>query len=100
MSFRRRKWNRRDAWNKHCEESASQLAEIGLPIEVFASEQSLAEFLSTGYREDLSLDLDTLPEPQFWKLFRFADSWFDSEAAGFKALERRRLSGHHKSNVD
>jgi len=93
VSFRRRT-NRHDAWIKHREEFAAKLAEIGLPDEVFESEQALAEFLTSGRREDLGLDLNAIPEPQFWKLFYFATSWFDYDAASFTALERRRLLRH------
>jgi len=49
VSFRRR-MNRHDAWVKHREESAAQFAEIGLPIAVYDSEQTLAEFLTSGPR--------------------------------------------------
>ena len=86
--------NKHDAWIKHRQESAVKIAEIGLPAALFDSEQALAEFLTSGRRNDLGLDLDAVPEPQFWQLFHFASSWFDYEAASFTALERRRLHGH------
>ena len=92
MSFRRR-MNRHDAWIKHREESAGELAEIGLSTAIYDSEQTLAEFLTSGRREDLGLDLDAVPEPQFWELFHFASSWFGCDASSFTALERRRLRG-------
>ena len=92
MSFQRRV-NRHDAWIKYREKSAAKLAEIGLPVAVYDSEQTFAEFLTSGRRDDLVLDLDSVPEPQFWKLFHFASSWFDSEATSFTALERRRVRG-------
>ena len=93
MSFRRRT-NDHEAWNSHREASAAEIAAIGLPIALYESAQTLAEFLTSGHREDLELDLDAMPEPQFWKLFHFASSWFDYEAASFTALERHRLGGH------
>lgn len=93
MSFRRRT-NRHDAWIEYREKSAAKLAGIGLPAAVYESAQTLAEFLTNGRREDLGLDLDALPEEQFWKLFHFATSTFDYGAASFTALERRRLRGH------
>jgi hypothetical protein len=96
MSFRRRT-NRHDAWIRHRDESAALLREIGLPAAVCESEQTLAEFLTTGHRADLALDLDALPERQFWRLFDFASSWFDHETADFTALERRRLRGDGNS---
>ena len=51
----------------------------------------MREFLTTGRREDLGLNLDALPEEQFWKLFHFATSTFDYDTVDFTALERRRL---------
>jgi hypothetical protein len=84
--------NRHDAWIKHCQHSAAQIAGIGLPLEMFETEQTLADFLTSGRHAELELDLNALPDEQFWKLFDFATSTFDYEAAAFTALERRRLS--------
>ena len=93
MSFRRRT-NRHKAWTKYCEAFAPKFAEIGLPPEVYSSENSFTEFLTTGRREELALDLDALSGEQFEKLVHFVTSWFDYDAADFLAFERRRLLGH------
>jgi len=85
--------NRHDEWIKLCEKSASKLTEIGLPPVVYQNERAMREFLTSGRREDLGLDLDAMSEEQFWKLFQFATSTFDLDAADFTALERRRLRG-------
>jgi hypothetical protein len=85
--------NRHDAWIRHREKSAAYLAAIGLPPAVYQTERALREFLTTSRREDLGLDLVALPEEQFWKLFHFATSTFDCDAADFTSLERRRLRG-------
>ena len=87
MSYRG--MNRHDAWINLREQSAAQLAAIGLPPAVYQTERALRDFLTTGRREDLGLDLDALPEDQFWELFHFATSTFDHHTADFTALERR-----------
>lgn len=85
--------NQHDTWIKLCQESASRLAEIGLSSAVYQTERAKREFLTTGRRDDLGLDLDALPDEQFWKLLHFATSTFDHDAANFTAMERRRLRG-------
>jgi hypothetical protein len=92
VSFRRNT-NRHDWWIVHRDEAAAKLAEIGLPPSVYETERAMREFLTTGRREDLGLDLDALPEEQFWKLFHYATSTFDYDTVDFTALEKRRLGG-------
>jgi len=80
MSLRRRT-NRHDARIKHREESAGKIAEIVLAFRIVRERADVG-----GVSDDrLSADLEALPEPQFWKLFYFATSWFDYDAAIFTA---------------
>lgn len=92
MSYRRNA-NRHDWWGGHRHEVAAKLTEIGLPPLVYETERAMREFLTTGRREDLRLDLNALTEEQFWKLFHYATSTFDYDTVDFTALEKRRLGG-------
>jgi hypothetical protein len=92
MTFRRDA-NRHNTWIKHLKDSAAQIAEIGLPLEVYETEQAFADFLTSGMHPDLGIGVNSLPDKQFWKLFDFVTSTFDCRAAAFTALERRRLRG-------
>jgi hypothetical protein len=85
--------NRHDTWIKLRQKWAARLAEIGLPPAVCQTEREIREFLTTGRRDECGLDLDALPQEQFWELFQFATSVFDYDTVTFTALEQRRLRG-------
>jgi hypothetical protein len=59
VSFRQTN-NRQDAWQNYCDRHVAILAEIGLPMRIFASDRSLAEFLTAGSSQDDSATLDRL----------------------------------------
>jgi hypothetical protein len=90
MAFRN--LNRHDAWQDYCQSHAAVLAKIGLPANLFESEQALSDFLTTGYSD--RIDLNLLEEERFWKLFKFVTNWFDFEAVAFTVMETRRIQGH------
>jgi hypothetical protein len=93
VSFRQTN-NRQDTWQNYCDRHAAILAEIGLPMRIFASDRSLAEFLTAGSSQDDSATLDRLDGDRFWQLFSFATSWFDFDTIGFTAMEARRICYH------
>ena len=92
MSSGRRN-NRHYWWINRRDQSAAYFAELGLPIELLMSEQKFVDFATTARRDDLSFDLESLSEAQFRALFHFATCWFDMRAAGFTAMEKRRVRG-------
>jgi hypothetical protein len=90
VSFRRRR-NRHDAWAAYRNQNGTEFARTGLPPQVFETERSLREFLTTGHLNSVEADLNVLSDEQFNCLFHLVSSFFDHDMVDFGATESRRL---------
>lgn len=88
----RKRINTHDWWQQYRESHGCRYEELGIPLAVLESEQRLKDFLMSGKDTGTGTQLDQVGEQEFWGLFQLITSAFDYEAAGFIALEKRRMA--------
>jgi hypothetical protein len=87
MAFRKGV-NRHDAWQRLIRSHRAEIAETGLPNEIFVDEDRFIEFLNTGASEDNGTRLQDLTDDEFLRLEKAVKCLVDSL---FFAFDRERL---------
>lgn len=88
MSYRKR-YNKQEIWKQYCEKHSEMIESLNLPKWVFIKENNFRDFATFGrISEDGNdiFDFKLLSKKDFWKLFDFANSYFDMDMILFEKL--------------
>ena len=93
MSYRKN-YNKREIWQRYCERNRELLTNLNLPKWIFIKENNFRDFATFGRISDdesIVFDFELLSKKDFWKLWDFANNYFDMDMILFDKFEAIRL---------
>lgn len=90
--------NKHKIWKQYCEKHNELIEALNLPKWIFIKEDNFRDFATTGQisdDENVVFDFELLSKEDFWKLWSFANSYFDMDMILFDKFEKIRVDSYN-----